>query len=351
MMAQAIVEGSKGVGLTAPNPSVGAVVVREGKIVARGFHRGVGQPHAEIEAIADADRKGVNLKECEIFITLEPCSSYGRTPPCTAALIANGFRRVVWAADDPNPNHSGRAWEILRDAGIEVDRGLLAEEAAYLHRAFFKVQRKGLPWLIVKTAMSLDGRLTRPPGEGQWLTSPSAREDVQKLRGEADAILTSGETARSDNPRLNYRGPRAEKKQLKRVVLTRIPEAGLSAGAHLLNPTESGPTRFEGGDIEQILRNLAQEGIQTILVEAGGRLVGDLLKLGLVDEWVAYYAPLVSGGPVPSVGGGQESHLPRPLSLKNLVYEQVGPDLKVRGLIGPQLLKKSESLRRKGETE
>ena len=194
-MALALEEGAKGIGLTAPNPSVGAVLVRDGEVLGKGFHSRAGQPHAEIEALADCRRRGNDPQGSDIFITLEPCSTSGRTPPCTQAILENGIRRVIWAVDDPNPHHQGGAYEVLSQAGIEITTGVLEKEAEFLHRAFFKVQRTGLPWIIVKTAMSLDGRITRPPGEGQWLTGAKARTDVQVLRGEVDAILTSGATA------------------------------------------------------------------------------------------------------------------------------------------------------------
>ena len=185
LMALALEEGAKGIGLTAPNPSVGAVLARDGKILGKGFHKKAGQPHAEIEAFADCRRRGNDAQGSDLYITLEPCSTSGRTPPCTKAILEHGVRRVIWAVDDPNPHHQGGAREVLSKAGIEVTTGVLEEEAEFLHRAFFKFQRTGLPWIIVKTAMSLDGRITRPPGEGQWLTGADARADVQVLRGES----------------------------------------------------------------------------------------------------------------------------------------------------------------------
>ncbi|WP_411846563.1 bifunctional diaminohydroxyphosphoribosylaminopyrimidine deaminase/5-amino-6-(5-phosphoribosylamino)uracil reductase RibD [Roseibacillus persicicus] len=332
-MALALREGEKGQGQTAPNPSVGAVVVREGEILGKGYHPGAGLPHAEVHAIADARSQGHDLAGSEIFVTLEPCSTTGRTPPCTSAILQAGIKRVVWAADDPNPAHCGAARQILEAAGIEVATSVLVDEAEYLHRGFFKVQRTGLPWVIVKTAMSLDGRITRPSGEGQWLTGSEARADVQILRGEVDAILTSGETARRDNPRLDYRGERPGNKQPVRVVATEYPLAGLPAEAHLLQPNESGATRFVSGDLREIMASLAADGLQTVLVEAGGKLVGQLLDAGLVDEWVTYLAPLVAGGDVVAVGGEGCSVLDERPRLKNVSYQQFGADIRVRGLL------------------
>ena len=332
-MRLALEEGTKGLGLTAPNPSVGAVLVRDGEVLGKGFHTRAGKPHAEREALADCQRRGNDPKGSEIFITLEPCSTTGRTLPCTEAILQSGIQRVVWAATDPNPAHQGAASDLLQNAGLEVVTGVLQEEAEQLHRAFFKVQREGLPWLIVKTAMSLDGRITRPPGEGQWLTGQEARADVQLLRGEADALLTSGTTARNDNPHLDYRGLRSEKKQPARLVFSRQQNAGLPSEAHLLIPNESGPTKFLNGNLREHFAQLASEGLQTILVEAGGELVGHLLDESLVDEWITYFAPLTCGGNVSAVAGTGTTKLENRPRLKNVTYQQLGADIRVRGLI------------------
>lgn len=332
-MRLALQEGSKGLGLTTPNPSVGAVIVRDGEVIGQGFHHAAGQPHAEREALADCQARGHDACGAVIYITLEPCSTTGRTPPCTAALLESGLRRAVWAATDPNPAHQGRARMLLEEAGVEVTTGILAEEAAHLHRAFFKVQREALPWVMVKTALSLDGRITRPEGEGQWLTSAEARADVQTLRREADAILTSGSTARADNPRLDYRGEHSVKKQPVRVVVSNQAQAGLAAEAHLLVPRGQELTRFCSGDLRNILSELAQDGLQTVLVEAGGELVGSLLDQGLVDEWISYFAPLVCGGGVPAVGAEGIVALEARPRLRKVSYRQFGPDIRMRGLV------------------
>ncbi|MEY4242774.1 MAG: bifunctional diaminohydroxyphosphoribosylaminopyrimidine, partial [Verrucomicrobiota bacterium] len=199
-MDRALEEARKGVGKTAPNPPVGAVIVKNGVLLGRGWHRAAGRPHAEREALADAERSHGSeaVRGATIYITLEPCSTQGRTPPCTQGLMDAGIRRVVYACRDENPAHAGRADELLTKAGIEVLAGVRGEAAERLLRPFFKVRKTGLPWVIWKTAMSLDGRVTRPPGEGQWLTSADSRSDVHRLRSTVDAILTSGETVRRD---------------------------------------------------------------------------------------------------------------------------------------------------------
>ncbi len=332
-MSLALQEGVKGLGLTAPNPSVGAVLVKEGQVVGKGYHKKAGEAHAEQEAIADCLEKGNDPTGSDIYITLEPCSTVGRTPPCTQAIVEAGIRRVVWAADDPNPNHRGAARTLLEGLGVEVVTEVLASEAEELHRAFFKVQRTRMPWVIVKTALSLDGRIVRPPGESQWLTGEEARANVQVLRGEVDAILTSGRTARRDNPRLTYRGERKSKKQPLRVVFTDKEQGNLSQGAYLLEASESGPTRFLSGNLREELRSLAQEGYHTLLLEAGGGLVGEFLDQGLVDEWVSYFAPLVVGGDVPAVGGRGIQDLECRPRLERISYQSFGSDVRVRGFV------------------
>ena len=204
-MQLALTEARNGMGRTAPNPPVGAVIVKDGILLGKGWHRAAGKPHAEREALADAGQK--DLRGATLYITLEPCSTQGRTPPCTQGIIDAGIGRVVYACVDRNPDHAGRADFLLHAAGIEVVSGICQEEAEKLLRPFFKVRETGLPWVIWKSAMSLDGRITRPPGEGQWLTGELARADVQMIRATVDAILTSGETVRRDKPALTIRDP------------------------------------------------------------------------------------------------------------------------------------------------
>jgi diaminohydroxyphosphoribosylaminopyrimidine deaminase/5-amino-6-(5-phosphoribosylamino)uracil reductase len=331
-MERAIGEARKGVGRTAPNPPVGAVVVKDGVELGAGWHRGAGLPHAEREAIAavTAAHGAAALRGATVYVTLEPCCTHGRTPPCTDGLIEAGVARVVYAAEDPNPAHAGRADALLAAAGIEVARGVLAEEAARLIRPFAKVQRDGLPWVILKTAMTLDGRITRPPGEGMWLTSEEARGEVQRLRAEVDAVLTSGETVRRDRPRLDLRDPAlaAGREQPWRVVLTNQPD-DLPMDAPLFTDAHRERTLVLGGDDPAAaLRRLAAErGIAAVLVECGGRLEASLLEAGLVDEWVAFLAPLIGGGPVPAVAG---AGLPEGLRLKEPRFRRIGPDVMLR---------------------
>jgi len=327
-MNVALEEARKGVGRTAPNPPVGAVIVKNGVVLGKGWHRAAGQPHAEREALAAAAIHDV--RGSTIYITLEPCSTHGRTPPCTQGLIDAGVARVVYACVDQNPAHAGRADRQLAEAGISVTSGICADEARKLLRPFFKVRETGLPWVIWKSAMSLDGRITRPPGEGQWLTGELARADVQKLRSTVDAILTSGETVRRDQPALTIRIPEflAGRLQPWRVVITDQPETIVLTGP--LDRTLIRPS----GDLSEILQNLVSEQeVLTVMVEAGGVFSAAMFEAGLVDEIVIYYAPLLCGGPSPGLGG---AGLAESLHLKETEYLRLDHDVRLRGVLHRQ---------------
>lgn len=323
-MQLALTEARNGMGRTAPNPPVGAVIVKDGILLGKGWHRAAGKPHAEREALADAGQK--DLRGATLYITLEPCSTQGRTPPCTQGIIDAGIGRVVYACVDRNPDHAGRADFLLHAAGIEVVSGICQEEAEKLLRPFFKVRETGLPWVIWKSAMSLDGRITRPPGEGQWLTGELALADVQMIRATVDAILTSGETVRRDKPALTIRDPEllAGRQQPWRVVVTDRPESIVFQGP--MDRTLIRPR----GDLSEILRNLVSEqGVLTVMVEAGGVFSAALFEAGLIDEVVVYYAPLLCGGPSPGLGGGG---LHESLHLEEIDFKQFGDDVRVRGI-------------------
>lgn len=331
----AISEAWKGVGRTAPNPPVGAVVVKDGVCLGSGWHRAAGRPHAEREALADAvARCGPDaVRGATVYVTLEPCCTHGRTPPCTAGLIEAGVARVVYACVDRNPSHAGRADELLLGAGIEVLAGVCEAEAAPLVRAFFKVRETGLPWVIWKTAMSLDGRLTRPPGEGRWLTGPEAREDVQRLRSTVDAILTTGETVRRDRPALTIRRPDLleGRSQPWRVVFSDRPES-LPMDAPLFCDEWADRTLVRSRmGLEEVLRRLVEEqGILSAMTEAGGVLSAALFEAGLVDEVVVYFAPMLCGGPDAGLAGGG---LTMPARIAEPSYTRIGDDVRLQGIV------------------
>lgn len=273
------------------------------------------------------------MRGATIYVTLEPCSTRGRTPACTEGLLEAGIGRVVYAVADPNPAHAGRADAILAAAGIEVSGGVMEAEGARLIRPFAKRQREGRPWVILKTAMSLDGRLTRPPGEGMWLTGSEARSAVQRLRAECDVIVTSGETVRRDRPRLDLReaGLVDGREQPWRVVLTRRPES-LPRDAPLFTDGHRDRTLVRGGgELGEVLERLAgEQAAMGVLLECGGELAGEFVDAGLVDEVVAFLAPMVTGGPVAAVGGGGVAE---GVTLDEVRFERFGPDVMMRGVV------------------
>lgn len=334
-MNLALAEARKGVGRTAPNPPVGAVIVRDGRLLGAGWHRGAGLPHAEREALAAALRNHGRgeIQGSTVYVTLEPCCSHGRTPPCTAALIEAGVARVVYACVDRDPRHGGRADSILESAGIEVVSGVGEAAALEMLRPFFKVRETGLPWVVWKSAMSLDGRLTRPAGEGQWLTGDEARADVQRLRAESDAILTSGETVRKDRPALTIRTPGLldGRTQPWRVVLTDHPET-LPPDAPLFTDEWRERTLIRSGrDPSTMLRGLVEDqGVLSVLVEAGGRLAASLFAAGVIDEVVVYIAPMICGGPVSAVAA---LDLPDSVRLTPFEVTHIGADVRLRARV------------------
>ena len=334
-MREALAEARRGVGLTAPNPPVGAVIVKNGVKLASGWHQKVGTNHAERDALSQLSMlDSSNAEGATIYVTLEPCSTQGRTGSCTAALIKAKVARVVYAVDDPNPDHVGRSRRLLEEVGIQVTTGILAEEAKHLIRGFAMVQTSGRPWVIAKTAMSLDGRITRCSEEEQWLTGPAAREEVQMIRAEVDAIITSGETVRQDNPALTLRSqaiPEA-KQQPTRVVMTRSEMK--YENFQIFSDDHGNQTKvFQNESPNMVLQQLAKQGHNVVLLECGGELMGTFLDAGLIDEFVIFYAPMVTGGPVAGLAGHGAKTLEQRMALKGTSLHQVGPDLCLRGIV------------------
>jgi len=331
-MRRALEEARRGIGRTAPNPPVGAVVVRGGVELGAGWHRAAGMPHAEREALAAARRAhGAEApRGACVYVTLEPCSTHGRTPPCTEGLIEAGVARVVFAAGDPNPAHAGRAAARLEAAGIEVVEGVEREAAERVIRPFAKACREGLPWVLWKTAMSLDAKLTRPPGEGMWLTGEAARAEVQRLRSRVDAIVTSGETVRRDRPRLDLRDPAyLDRDEIPwRVVMTARPET-LPRDAPLFADAARDRTLVRPrADPAAVMRGLVAElGVHSVMLECGGRMAGEFLDAGLIDEVAAFLAPRLCGGGVVSLGG---AGVAGGLRLDEVEFERFGEDVALR---------------------
>ena len=331
-MQLAITEARKGIGLTSPNPPVGAVIIKGKELLGKGWHSQAGKAHAEREAIADAlrrDKKDI-LQGATIYITLEPCSSHGRTPPCTQAILDAGISHVIYGAKDPNPEHAGCAEVDLKAAGVSVTTGVCEQECQHMIRAFTKVQQTGLPWVILKSALSLDGRITRTPNESQWLTSPASREIVQQLRYESDAIITGGNTARTDDPALTVRSANLpKKKQPWRMVVTQGSKPDLPAGLQLFTDDHADRTLVqEGGDLHAALRTLVEKGCNSVLVEAGGTLMGAMLEAGLADEVAIFYAPMLTGGPNTGFAGSQIEW-----ELRDQHFSCIGDDILLRASI------------------
>lgn len=328
-MQLALQEARKGMGRTSPNPPVGAVIVNDDVLLGTGWHRKAGMPHAEREAMSDCvARHGAEaLRGATAYVSLEPCSTHGRTPPCVQGLIEAGIARVVYACEDPNPHHAGRADFLLEAAGIAVRKGVMQEEAQKILRPFAKVQRTGLPWVMAKIAMSLDGRITRPEGEGPWLTSEASRRDVQHLRSEVDLIMTSGETVRRDLPSLTIREPDLlrGREQPWRLVLTNQPES-LPSRAPLFVDDHRHRTLVRGGDMETALREMVRDhGVLSVMVEAGGKLVAEMAKRNLLDECVIYLAPMITGG-LPAMAGMNALDL----AMTEAEWSRIGDDARVR---------------------
>ena len=298
-MRAALAEARRGIGSASPNPAVGAVLVRGQRVISRGYHRASGQPHAEIECLAAAPSG--SLRSATLYVTLEPCSTIGRTPPCTDAIVRAGVGRVVIGATDPNPLHSGRGIDQLRAAGIKVTTGVLAAECSRLNEAFNKWIVTGKPFVIAKCGMSLDGRLTRVPNEGRWLTGPAARRHAMQLRAQVDAILIGAETLRRDNPRLTTRGMRGAR-QPWRVVLSR--SGKLPRDAHLFADRFAARTLvYRNKTLRQVLADLGRREITSVLIEGGGNVLGQAFDARLVDKVQFYLAPVFTGGPVLAVPG------------------------------------------------
>lgn len=328
-MRAALRAAARGLGQTSPNPAVGAVIVRGGRIIARGFHRRAGLPHAEIEALR-ALRGANKARGATLYVTLEPCSTHGRTPPCVDAVIEAGFSRVVIGATDPNPAHGGRAPKLLEAAGIEVTTGILERECRELNPGYNKWIASGMPFVIAKAGMSLDGRLTRPPGEGQWLTSEAARAEGQMLRARVDAIMIGANTLRIDNPRLTVRDvPGA--RQPWRVVVSRGGHQ-LPRSAHLFTDAHKERTLvYEGKSLRAVLRDLGRKMVTSVLLEGGMHLLGSAFDGALVDRVQFYIAPLLCGGPIVAVGGRGARETSESVRLVEVEYRKINGDLRLTG--------------------
>ena len=358
-MRLALEEAAKGRGTARPNPMVGCVIVRGDEVVGRGFHLRAGLAHAEVEALRDA---GDLARGAEVFVNLEPCSHFGRTPPCADALIQAGVARVVAGMIDPNPRVSGQGLRRIADAGIETAVGPLEPECRALNEGFVSVISRRRPFVTLKLAMSLDGRIASRDGTSRWITSEAARLRVHGWRAEHDAILVGGGTLRADNPQLTARGVGAAVQPTRFVLDTRLSaplEATVlndgAAPTVVLCGADADPERvallrargvevdclpLQDGrlSVHAILDAVVARGYLSLFVEGGATLAGALLDAGAIDRVRFFYAPLLLGGEhaLSAIGGHGFDGPAVAARLSDLSYEQVGPDLLVTGSIAPR---------------
>ncbi len=355
-MARALELAVRGQGWVEPNPMVGCVIVRDGRVVGEGWHPKFGGPHAEIEALRAA---GEAARGSVMYVTLEPCCHHGKTPPCADAVVAAGIRRVVVAQRDPFPLVDGGGLRLLQDAGIEVAVGLLENEARELNAPYLKLLRTGRPWVIAKWAMTLDGKIATHTGNSRWISGEQSRAVVHQLRGRMDAVIVGATTARHDDPLLTARpsGPRVA----TRVVLDS--SASLSTDSQLVRTIGQAPVLVAAGAnapeanvrplreagcevlllegasyaerLGQLLDELGRRRMTNVLVEGGGRLLGSLYDAGAIDEVHAFIAPrLVGGAAAPSpIGGRGQVSMADAIALKNPVIQTCGEDIYIWGRI------------------
>lgn len=352
----ALALAARGRGTTSPNPMVGALVVRAGRVVGSGFHRSPGEPHAEVRALRGA---GTLAHRATLYVNLEPCAHHGRTPPCVDAILHSGVRRVVASMKDPNPLVRGRGFSALRRAGVQVECGLLGQEARALNEAYIHHVCTGRPFVVLKAGTSLDGKIATAGGCSRWITSPPARRAAHDLRWEFDAVLVGVDTVLSDDPQLAARLGARERLRFLRVVLDaelRTPlRSRLVRGARqrpllIYTGREASPSREKAlhsagvairrlpcraGRVRvgSVLRDLGRREIRSVLVEGGGEVHASFLAGGYADKMVLFVAPILLGGrsAVPLVGGHGVSRPSLAPRLENLALERCGPDLRITG--------------------
>ncbi len=348
-MASAIDEARKGLGRTHPNPTVGAAIVKRGVVVGRGFHERAGAPHAEAVAISAA---GKSVRGSTLYVTLEPCDHHGRTPPCTEAIIAAGIRRVVYASADPNPLVNGRGAQRLRRAGIEVQGGVLANEADALNEPYLKAMREGLSFVTLKAAMTLDGKIANARGESKWITSTVSRESVHRLRDRVDALIVGVQTLIDDDPQLTTRIERGrtptrvildstlrsplrarvfQEARLFRTIVATTRAAGQVQRQRLEKlgvEVWTLPKDKNGVSLRPLLRRLRKEDLLHALVEGGATLHQSFLTSGLADEVLLYVAPRLFGHFGQTWSGNLKSKsIAKSIALDSLRAQQSGDDL------------------------
>jgi diaminohydroxyphosphoribosylaminopyrimidine deaminase/5-amino-6-(5-phosphoribosylamino)uracil reductase len=357
-MALALRLAAKGRGFTSPNPMVGAVVVAKGRVIGRGYHRHVGGPHAEVEALRKAGRRALGAT---LYVSLEPCSHrHKRTPPCVPFVLQSRVRRVVIAMRDPNPRVRGRGIKALRAAGMKVEVGCLGDQAERLNESYCHWQRTRQPFVVLKAGMTLDGKIATPRGESQWITGEAARRDAHRLRSHVDAVLVGIGTVQKDDPQLTVR-ELGRKRQPLRIVIdsqariaptAKVLMPPLRAGTVLVVTDRAPKTRIKtlrslgvnvlmlpnrAGRVplNSLFRTLGRLAVTSILVEGGSEINAGVVGERLVNRVVFYVAPKLMGGQDAKgvIGGGGPPRLAQALALEDMTLRRVGPDLRVEGLV------------------
>ena len=333
-MALALKLSKLGQAAVGANPMVGCVISSDDKIIAKDYHHQYGQEHAEINALNQIRHKAEN---CKLYVTLEPCSHHGKTPPCINAIIKAGIKKVYVATLDPNPLVSGSGVKLMKENGIDVEIGLLENNAIEVNRGFFKRMKTGLPFITSKIAMSLDGRVAMRSGESKWITSEASRADVQILRSQNQAILTGSGTILNDNPMLTVRNKKLQSKPLRVIIdsSNSITDKSLNIFSSdsetlILNPTNSKILKNGKIDLKSALIKLGEMGINNVLLESGSGLNAAMMESSLIDEFIIYTAPVILGSDAQAMMELPFKKMSEKISLNILELTQVANDLKIR---------------------
>ena len=356
-MREALHQAKKGLGRTSPNPAVGAVIVRNGKIIASGYHKEAGENHAEVETLAKIDGKA--KKEDVLYVTLEPCHHYGKRPPCTEAIFKSGLKRVVVGMRDPNPKVSGGGCEFLSEKGIEVKTGVLESECRRLNEDFLKFVTTNRPFVIAKSALTMDGWTATSTGHSQWITNERSRQFVHRLRDRVDGVMVGIGTVLADDPLLTTRLKRRRGRDPVRIIVdshlqipdnarvlnTDSPSATLIAvgddvpSERLKRIEKNGvsalpcPTKKEGIDLAVLMDILGAANITALLVEGGSTIIGSMIRQRLIDKFYIFKAPKILGGNdgIPMASGPGPKRMDESLMLKDIRVRRFGDDILIRG--------------------
>lgn len=352
MMKRAIALARKGMGKTSPNPAVGCVIVNNGQIVGEGWHKKAGTPHAEVHALRQA---GLFARNADVYVTLEPCAHFGKTPPCAEALISAGVKKVFAGMVDPNPEVSGKGLRLLEKAGVAVEAGVLEPECRRLNEPFIKHIATGLPFVILKSAMTLDGMIATASGDSKWITNEKSRRYVHKLRAMVDCVMVGVGTVIADNPQLTARIPGGKDplrvvvdSTLRTPLRSQLLHQPSAAGTIIATISREEKTIREIGetgaevifcagrngqvDLKDIFQRLGARGIQSVLLEGGAELAGAAVREGLVDRFLLFYAPKLLAGEGKGAFGGKGAHMMRDaLLLRDIKVSRFGDDILVEG--------------------